>query len=279
MLAAKQANFKRPSKKGTWLLVSLAVIAVLWFGWIAWEQARVERIQETAHSIISEQPGLKGYPLDTRYLSSSKTLLVSGLVPDQGSEKLLKSRLETALPNTALSLDVGKLPSQPLIPDYVPTKAELAEGRDALRDEIVGILDGRMKAMSETLASIERHLPTAEEVMRLRLSTWLDRQSIRFGRGQQLVDELHADNILRAIADRLVVAPAAFGLRVIGYSDDLGKEVTNMRVSRLRAAVVAGKLRGFGMPSRRLEVLGRGMKSALVTLTEQAASIVVSNSS
>jgi len=36
-----------------------------------------------------------------------------------------------------------------------------------------------------------------------------------------------------------------------------------MRVSRLRAALIASKLRAFGMPSSRLEVLGRGSEKRI----------------
>lgn len=258
LLVAKQTNFKTPSKKGIWLLASVAVIAVLWIGWTVLQGWRIDQIETTAHSIITEQADLKGYPLDARYLSASNTLFVSGLVPDQESETKLKSRLESALPDTALSLDVGKLPDQPLDPSDVPTKADLSEGRDALRDEIVEILDGRMTVMSETLASIEKRLLTADEAVHSRLSIWLDQKSIRFGRDQQLVDESNADNVLQGIADRLLDTPSTIGLRVVGYSDDLGEEIASMRISRLRAARVADKLRLLGVPSRRLEVLGRG---------------------
>ena len=258
LLVAKRTNFKEPSKKGTWLLALIAAIAVLWFGWTVLQGWRVDRIETTARLVISEQADLKGFPLDARYLGNSNTLFVSGLVPDQESESALKSRLETALPDTALSVDVGRLPGQPLDPNDIPTKTNLAEVQDALRDEIIELLDGRMTAVSETLASIEQRLLTADEVASSRLSAWLDQQSIRFGRDQQLVDEPHADNVLQEVADRLLASPATLGLRVVGYSDDLGEESASMRVSRLRAALVASKLRARGVPSSRLAVLGRG---------------------
>ncbi|MGI9506464.1 MAG: OmpA family protein [Geminicoccaceae bacterium] len=263
LLAAKQTNFKKPSKKGTWLLAAIAMIAVLWLGWTALLGWRIDRIETTARSVITEQSDLKGFPLDARYRSTSNTLFVSGLVPDQQSETVLRSRLETALPDTALSIDVGRLPNQLLDPGDLPTKADLAERQDALRNEVAEMLNGRMAAMSETLTSIEQHLPTTDEVMHARLSLWLDQQSIRFGRGQEVVDESDADSVLQEIADRLLSSPATIGLRIVGYSDDLGEEIASMRVSRLRAALVASKLRAFGMPSSRLEVLGRGSEKRI----------------
>ena len=263
LLAAKQTNFKKPSKKGTWLLAAIAMIAVLWLGWTALLGWRIDRIETTARSVITEQSDLKGFPLDARYRSTSNTLFVSGLVPDQQSETVLRSRLETALPDTALSIDVGRLPNQLLDLGDLPTKADLAEKQDALRNEVAEMLNGRMAAMSETLTSIKQHLPTTDEVMHARLSLWLDQQSIRFGRGQEVVDESDADSVLQEIADRLLSSPATIGLRIVGYSDDLGEEIASMRVSRLRAALVASKLRAFGMPSSRLEVLGRGSEERI----------------
>ena len=263
LLAAKQTNFKKPSKKGTWLLAAIAVIAVLWLGWTTLLGWRIDRIETTARSVINEQSDLKGFPLDARYRSTSNTLFVSGLMPDQQSETVLRSRLETALPDTALSIDVGRLPNQLLDPDDLPTNADLAAGQDALRNEVAEMLNGRMVAMSETLTSIEQRLPTTDEAMHARLSLWLNQQSIRFGRDQDLVDDSDADSVLQEISDRLLSSPATIGLRIVGYSDDLGEEVTSMRVSRLRAALIASKLRAFGMPSSRLEVLGRGSEKRI----------------
>jgi len=181
---------------------------------------RIDRIETTARSVINEQSDLKGFPLDARYRSTSNTLFVSGLMPDQQSETVLRSRLETALPDTALSIDVGRLPNQLLDPDDLPTNADLAAGQDALRNEVAEMLNGRMVAMSETLTSIEQRLPTTDEAMHARLSLWLNQQSIRFGRDQDLVDDSDADSVLQEISDRLLSSPATIGLRIVGYSDD-----------------------------------------------------------
>ena len=276
LLKAKQNNFRGSSKKGAILLVLLASIAVLWFGWIVYTGWAGDRIEGIARSIIAEQSELVGYPIDARYHRDDDTLAVSGLLPSQKSISTLRKGLETALPDVALSMNVGKLPDQGLDPDEIPTKADLVEGQQIVRQEMIDALDSRISALSQTrseltdvlgsrlstlsatIAALDQRLPTVKQAEHAEFRSWLDRQSIRFGDDSEFDDEAKANEILEKLADQFSSLPTNVNLRVVGYGDDLGEESVSARVSRSRAAFVAERLRSLGVPSRRLQTVGRG---------------------
>lgn len=66
-----------------------------------------------------------------------------------------------------------------------------------------------------------------------------------------------AEGTLNSLAGVLNQYPETM-IDVIGYTDNVGSEAYNQKLSERRAQAVANKLRDFGVASQRMMVLGRG---------------------
>lgn len=263
LLKAKQSNFKAPSKKGAILLGSIALVAALWMGWKVYDGWSGNRIEAMAQAVIDRQRELEGYPVDVSYRHADDRLAISGLLPDQESIDTLRNELETALPQIALSMKVGKLPDRRFDPEELLTKADLNAWQETLRHEMTNAFDDRITDLSRSMTAIEARLPRAEDVELAAFRSWLERQSLRFGDDSEFDDEKEADIILKELVDRFSVLPSDVDLRVIGYGDDLGDERVSARVSKSRAILVASRLGTLGISSERLQVVGRGRENRI----------------
>ena len=258
LLKAKQSNFKSSSNKGAILLGSLAMIAALWLGWAFYKGWSNDRIEAAAHTLIVQQSELSGYPIEASYDRGDNTLVVSGLFPNRDAIETLQSELEITIPDVAVFMNVGTLPDSAPDLSGIPTNVDLTESQESLRDELTSVIDDRIAVFSGDIAEIEQRLPTQGELEHDTIRTWLERQSLRFANDSTFDDETLANLVLDQIAARFPSLPEDIGLRVVGYGDDLGEESVSARVSRARAALVASRLSALGIPSDRLQVVGRG---------------------
>ncbi|MEZ5933306.1 MAG: OmpA family protein [Alphaproteobacteria bacterium] len=129
---------------------------------------------------------------------------------------------------------------------------------DTARNATIQRLDQRISALADAVSEIEPRLPTTAEIGEAAFRSWLDRQSIRFGDDRQFIDDAKANDLLESIANYFSILPGNLALRIVGYSDDLGADNVSDRIARLRAALVADKLSGLGIPADRLKAVGRG---------------------
>ncbi len=258
LLEARQSNFKGKSNKGLVLLGAIASLAILWIGWLFYGEWSRDRIEATARSVIDRQSELVGYPIEAQHRESDDMLVVSGLLPSQEAISILRDELERALPDTAFAMNVGALPDQADDQDVGVTEPELTERQDILRAEIFDRLDHQVLSLSQKMSGIEQRLPTLSEKEHMSFRSWLERQSIKFVNDSDLDDADRANDVLNEVAQRFSGLEPDVSLRIIGYGDDLGDERASSRVSQLRASLVANQLRELGVPSGRLQVVGRG---------------------
>ncbi len=296
LVEAKQSNFRKRSSKGAILLGVLAALALFWIGWSVYDNWSQKQIEAMAQAEIDHRVELKGYPIDVSYNNSSNILAVSGLFPSQNSLEDLRRSLEGALQNVSLSMNAGWLPDEEFDPDSMPTLVDLAdaeerlredvksslaetsekmsavmavaldESQDAIRQEMIEALDDRISTLSEMMASIEQRLPTPAEKELAAFQSWLAQQSVRFDDDSELNDESSTDNMLNEITNRMSALPNSVGLRVIGYSDELGQDSASARISRSRAAFVGDMLNELGLESDRLQVVGRGSEKRIIDI-------------
>jgi len=262
LLEAKQANFKKPSRKGALLLGSLAAVLVFWLGWTFYGGWKADQIEAMARSVVDQRIELKGYPIRVAYTQETNDLTVSGLVPDKEAMKALNDDLEHNLPDTALVIDVGLLPDNDIKSEDVATKVDLAEWER----NITQSLDKHISATSDKVADLEQRLPPAAKVEFDAFRSWVGHQFIRFDNSSQLNNDDRANAVLQRMADSLSQSPLDLRLRVIGYSDDLGDNRANADVSASRAALIATRLVNLGVSSDRLDVVGRGSERRVANI-------------
>jgi outer membrane protein OmpA-like peptidoglycan-associated protein len=252
-------------------------------------------VEAMAQNVIEKQDDLKGYPIDVNYNNGSNTLTVTGLFPSEVSMEGLRGRLKGALPDLSLAIDAGWLPEGKLDPSDFTTPddlasveerlrddmksslvktneeinveaAALARSQNNLREEMTSAFDSRFASLSEMIASIEQHLPTPIEREMAAFEAWLANQAVRFDDDSEISDEAKANGILHEIVERMSALPSHIGLRVIGYSDELGEDSVSARISRSRAALVGDMLIERGVMSDRLQVVGRGNERRIVNI-------------
>ncbi|NJO36260.1 MAG: hypothetical protein HC871_00025 [Rhizobiales bacterium] len=165
LLKAKQANFRQPSRKGTILLASLAAVAALWIGWTINRSWSVNRIEEMARSVIDQREELRGYPIDAHYLHASDTLIVSGLLPSKAAGDMLRGDLEKALPEVALSMEMGSLPEPAIDPESVTTKADLSEWQNIVSADMNAVRADINAVSAEMLENLDNRQHSLRQEM------------------------------------------------------------------------------------------------------------------
>jgi outer membrane protein OmpA-like peptidoglycan-associated protein len=296
LVEARQSNFRKSSSKGAILLCSLAALAILWIGWSLYESWSQKRLEAMAQTVIERQGDLKGYPIDVSYISDSNALVVTGLFPSQKSMEDLRRKLENSLQNVSLSVSAGWLPEPEINLDDFPvrddlveaearlredvrsslahanqkigadTTATLAEAQAALREEVTGAFDNRISTLSDMIVAVERRLPLPVEMELSAFGSWLAMQTVRFGDDSELYDEVRANHTLDVLADNLLAMPTSVGLRVVGYSDELGEDRISARISKSRAVLIGDMLNERGILLDRLHVVGRGNEKRIVDI-------------
>ncbi len=258
LIKAKQKNFRTPSKKGTILLSGLALIAIGLIGWYSYERWQTKSTESTARTVIANMPSLTGYPLEVRYLDSEDVLRVAGLTPDDDTLTRLRVRLEEALLDTELRLDVQALPEQSVDLTQLATRDDVKRSTTLLEEEVTKLIDLKTGSLKTSIQRIETELPSEDEKEIAEFRSWLDRQSIRFGRGDSFQDEAGTRKLFQEISGRLRDFPEKIGLLIVGYADRRGGDETNERISLRRAEIVSRRLKNLGVASQRLIAVGRG---------------------
>jgi outer membrane protein OmpA-like peptidoglycan-associated protein len=124
-------------------------------------------------------------------------------------------------------------------------------------DQTAAGLAGRLERLS---ARLEQGSAARDFLL---LQDWFGRQTIRFRAGAALIDEAGAGDLLDEIGAALDRLPSAARLRIVGYGDDSGTAEANQEVAENRANYVAGRLVAKGVPSSRLDAVGRGNERRL----------------
>ncbi len=152
LLSAKRRNFKKPSRKGTILLLLLALLLCGWLGWRGYQAWQAGQIEARATAVIEAQPVLVGYPITATYDRSRNAVAVDGLVPDGETLARLRQALAVALPTTNVALRLNTLPAAA---DIEPLIGRL--------DTLEGALVGLKGATAEQRQATERLLQTSEQ--------------------------------------------------------------------------------------------------------------------
>jgi len=118
------------------------------------------------------------------------------------------------------------------------------------------IVDGYTQhSQTITVRDLDSCVPLTTTVRVFNLSRPL--ASVYFERGSSVL----SDSALQAIADVVDrYKPLRVRFYVDGYTDRIGGDATNERLSQERAAVVAEELRDAGLADRRIIVAGRGVE-------------------
>jgi len=263
LIKAKQSNFNAPSKKGVIFLSGLALIAIGFVGWYSYERWQRSNTESLARTVIANMPSLTGYPMGVRYLDSEDTLRVAGLTPDDDTFKRLTSRLEEALPETDLKLDIQALPERSVDLTQLATRDDLTRSTTLLEEEVTKLIELRTDSLQTSVQRIESALPSKDQSEITTFRNWLSRQSIGFGYGDSFQDEAATRGLLQEVSGRLRDLPEETGLLVVGYADEKGGDQTNEKISLRRAEIISRRLKNTGIASHRLVAVGRGDENRL----------------
>ncbi|MGI9436421.1 MAG: OmpA family protein [Geminicoccaceae bacterium] len=265
LLQAKSANFRAASKKGAILLGGIALIAIGWLGWIAYDRWVTERIEATAREVIDSRTELIGYPLRVQYRDDLNDVVIAGLAPDEDVRQRLRDSLVEALPDTKLAFDVRALPRQSSNVDLsgLVTRDDLETWGNNLQTELTEAIDDNAIDLRTAIETVELALPAKSEREVRGFQLWLARQSLRFNEGSNFESEPEASSLLRELSLQLARLPDEIGLIVIGYADDIGGRQASDKISLERSEKVSRRLKNLGVASRRLVSVGRSNENRI----------------
>ena len=166
LLSAKRRNFKKPSRKGTVLLLLLALLLCGWLGWRGYQAWQAGQIEAQAIAVIEAQPVLVGYPITATYDRSRNAVAIDGLVPDGETLDRLRQALASALPTTNVALRVSTLPAaadtEPLVGRLGSLEGALvglkgaAQAQQQATERLVQTSEEQGQTTEQALASIEQ---------------------------------------------------------------------------------------------------------------------------
>jgi OOP family OmpA-OmpF porin len=115
------------------------------------------------------------------------------------------------------------------------TGVELNFGETSIENELISFVEDKSKAVDKT--------------------TWFNFRNLKFETGSSKIDSTSMQEV-KNIAEILKAYP--IDLRIGGYTDNVGKEASNMRLSANRASNVMAALVGMGIDAKRLTSEGYG---------------------
>ncbi|MFY7908298.1 MAG: DUF937 domain-containing protein [Emticicia sp.] len=115
------------------------------------------------------------------------------------------------------------------------TGVELNFGEKSIENELISFIEDKTKPVDKT--------------------TWFNFRNLRFETGSAVIDSTSMQEV-RNIAEILKAYP--IDLKIGGYTDNVGKEASNQKLSANRAASVVNALVGMGIDAKRLSPEGYG---------------------
>lgn len=108
-LADGRRNFRGRSRKAYLVLAIILILLLLWPAYALYQAYTIDALEDRARHIIASDSGLVGYPVDVRYDSDTKALVVEGLLPSGNVQNSLSAELRRQMPDTAFDFQLGSL--------------------------------------------------------------------------------------------------------------------------------------------------------------------------
>lgn len=162
--------YDRNDRAGLWfnpLKVLFFLIAVplltglIWWGYTSFEASRTRDI---ARDVIRGMPALTGYKTDVQVGYRGRSITIGGLLPTESVRSELIARLGEALPNTAVTSELGVLPVAETI-DPTPRIEALRREMSVVEAQMLRRQLGRI--LDQTSRRIALVLPELEALERL----------------------------------------------------------------------------------------------------------------
>ncbi len=122
------------------------------------------------------------------------------------------------------------------------TGVELNFGEKSIENELISFIEDKSKAVDKT--------------------TWFNFRDLKFQTGSAVIDSTSMNEV-RNIAEILKAYP--IDLKIGGYTDNVGKEAANQKLSANRAAAVVDALVKMGIDAKRLAPEGYGSQFPLAS--------------
>ncbi len=260
-LTAVAADFAEasPAKGGKAPKLALAALALLLIGWAAYAPARnflwQRRLDAAFARAKAAQPGLDDWPLKLTLESARRRATLIGLAPPEADLTALQRAIDGAGTPYRLDMRVARVATAASLDAAAPrdqTQAALAaHGARA------AVLTGRVSRLESAEAERQAQASTpAARLARLAAAT-----TIWFDDGTDFLDPQKAQAQIAALA--LAMKESGAALRVAGYTDRLGSNRRNMKLSQARADAAVAALIAQGVDSSKLVSAGRGAESPI----------------
>lgn len=273
-LAGKKTN--RSGRFVLLTLVALAGAALAWLTGTYMHRAALEgRANSALEQFVKTQPLLESFPLRLDFDHGNRNLTVSGIEPSQLNISPLVDVLGKVAAPYRIVERIGVLPgleeTAALRSDVTATQQSLTrlqagieEARGLVaeeaktRDQQYAGLSKQYADLSKQYADLSKRYAELQSVTdgpAERLNRFMGTTAVFFGNADEFVDNGEAERQIQQLAGLL--ANNDLKIRIVGYTDDTGSELTNRALSRKRADQVARRLTALGINPSRLLVVSR----------------------
>lgn len=266
----------------------LVLAAAAWWGWGAWRNWQKSEAMAAALSQYRADHGaLTGWPLKVVTDNRARVVQVEGLVPEVGARAALADALAKAAAPYRLKMQVGVVGAAALAQRSASQTAALSaqmhddesqlqsqlqaavaqiqgaqsqtQGQLSALQHSVAALTGTAQMQAQQLAQTQQMLAQSQ-TPRAKLQAALSGFAIFFDVDANFLDP---DAVKAKLAQIVPLAMAAGGVRVVGYTDNIGGAELNHALSLKRAQAVAQALIALGLPADRIIEAARGETKSL----------------
>ncbi|WP_442754111.1 OmpA family protein [Methylocystis sp. JAN1] len=253
----------RPKSK-TPILVFGALLAGLVF-WFSWEPIlhsyREWRIRAAYADAMGSHPALAQYPLHLDIEHKDGRVVLRGLAAnDAEPQGVMDAVARVADPyRVEREVQIVALASQ--------TQQDLRAGETRAAttlQEAQSQIESLRSELKEARAAIER-LVGEHDAPRAKLQRFIESFAVFFSGSDTLIDPAATAERLDELAALLKASDS--GLRVVGYADEVGANVSNRSASRKRADKIVAMLVERGVPRNRLALVSRSTLNPIADST------------
>ena len=141
------------------LLFLIAVPLLAWFFWGLYTDAEEMLVRRAAKTVLQDTTELAGYPTTLEVGYRGKTLTLSGLAPDSGTQRRVNDALRQELPGTRIQSKLAVIPTTDV--DLRPVEQRMANRLTSLEREMTSAATLRALTraemrLAETRTALER---------------------------------------------------------------------------------------------------------------------------
>ncbi len=250
--AFQSVSIQKSSKKGVYAILLLALGAMGWSFYGAWQKSLLDDKASQIAAIFQTDPSMAAYPVSIQPQYKDDRLTIRALLPSSIDQQKLEASILNIATDSSVVFHLNEIKTNNVMAQ------QALEGIEQVKAQHTDLIQKYQKAIS-----IEQVMPTGlittgtESVLANRVSS----EYITFSGGITFSDSERAEQFLTDIATLL--KESKYQLRIVGYGDSAGTLASIKKAAEKRALMIKQALIERGVDERQLLLAQRGSQIAI----------------